>query len=190
MVSELVVAVIGGVFAVIGYLVAGGIHIVRSPREEKAELKQLRAQMFIEQEAEAIVDLGRQLELTANHYLPHIRSAIRNGITEEEFEEEVRGEYEAFRQALAGASIFLSDEGERVMSEFHDALLAAEQYIRWKAIHFDETDSADGPIEELWTDEDRPEGLEFSWPEFKRTYQSAKEFLRNDCINRGSRPNE
>ncbi|MFB6361112.1 MAG: hypothetical protein ABEH59_07295 [Halobacteriales archaeon] len=183
MVTDLGVAVVGGVFAVLGYSVAGGINIIRSTREQQAENKRLRAQTFAEKEAEALVDLGKQLELTANHYLPYIRSAIRNGVTEEEFEEEISGEYKEFREALAGASIFLSEEGERLMSEFHDSLLQAEQYIRWKASHAEETDYQDGPVDDLWADEERPDSIEFSWPEFKRTYRSGKKSLRNDVTN-------
>lgn len=183
MVPDLGVAVIGGLFAVLGYSVAGGINIIRSSREQEAEHRRLRAQTYAKLEAEARVQLGTQLELTTNQYLPHIRSAIRNDVTEEDFEEEIKGGYQEFQPAMAKASMFLSDEKERLMSEFHDALLEAEDYIRWKARHAEETDYKGGAVDELWTGETRPESIEFSWPEFKRTYQTAKESLRNDVTN-------
>lgn len=184
MVSGTTSALIAGFFAVLGSAITGVIAIFRSRQEQKAENSRLRAEKIAQRKADAIIELGIQLEKSRNVYDRYLRGAIRNSVDEEEFEKIVQDEYRELRRSIEESHVFLNDEGEEILWQFHDLLIDAEIYIKWKADNHDQFEFREGDIMELWRTEHRPEDKDFDFLEFQRMYDLSRQAIKKDVSQR------
>ena len=181
MVTDIVLSGLFGIVGtVVGYGVAGVLNIYREDKAQEAENKRLHAEVLAKQQGETLLDLSQSLEKSRNDYLTNLRGAAQNSISKEDYEENIANEFEDFRRVLEKSSLFLSEHGEALLRRYHDQLLSADEYIRWKAEQYEGSEFIEGDPKSIWRRSSQPPEINFDWDRFDRTYHKAKNAMKEE----------
>lgn len=174
-------AIIGAVSSLIGAFGTGYLNIRQAKVEQRREDDRLMAESIVSQEAESMRELSFMLNKLDREYRVGVGNASKRILSEQEYREEYRNQFQDLQDAIDKATPFLSAEGEQILKRYTSHLIDADFYMRRNTAD-DETPVREGEILELLKEDDS----ELDWTKWQRDYQVAKEALR-DSINENLR---